>query len=153
MARRRSSRRRSSAGVTGFLSDIVDDVNDFVDDDVLDRTRDVERDVRRAGRNWTDSDDDRAGRSGGSSDEIDDLRRAIKSLGDKINALSGTGAGSSSDLPVAGYDDMTAVEIGNRLTSLSQADLAKVDAYERRHKNRSTVLGRIDMLRGSEQNG
>jgi hypothetical protein len=158
MARRRSGR-RSSSGVTGFLSDIVDDVKDFVDEDVLDRTRDAERDLRRAGRNWTDSDDrgrrsrDSAGgrdrdRDGGREQEMEELRRAIRSLADKINTLSGVT--TASDLPVAGYDDMTAVEISDRLTSLSQADLEKVDAYERRHANRSTVLGRIDTLRGSE---
>lgn len=157
MARRRSSR-RSGTGVTGLISDMVDDIKDFVDDDVLDRARDTERDVRRAGRNLTDSDDrrgrsrdsDRSGGRGGSSDEIDDLRRAIRSLADKINNLSGDESGSASALPIAGYDDMTAVEISNRLTSLTQADLEKVGDYERNHANRSTVLGRIDTLRGSE---
>jgi hypothetical protein len=137
--------------VTDFLSDIIDDIKDFVDDDVLDRTRDAERDVRRAGRNWTDSDDShrrsrdsRDQRPSRNGSEIDDLRRAIKALGDKIDGLSG------SDMPIAGYDGMTAVEISNRLTSLSQAALEKVDAYERAHDNRSTVLGRIETLRGSE---
>lgn len=158
MARRRSSR-RSGTGVTGFLSDIVDDVKDFVDDDVLDRARDAERDLRRAGRNLTDSDGDRDGRprgadrrrgGDGANDEIDDLRRAIRALAAKINDLSGDGSGSGPAMPIAGYDDMTAVEISNRLTSLTQADLEKVHAYERGHANRSTVLGRIDTLRGSE---
>jgi hypothetical protein len=155
MARRSRSSRRSGTAVTDFLSDIVDDIKDFVDDDILDRTRDAERDVRRAGRDRTDSDDssrrsgdspkNRSGqRSGRDGSDVDDLRRAIKALGDKIDGLSG------SDMPIAGYDGMTAVEISNRLTSLSQADLEKVDTYERAHVNRSTVLGRIDALRGSE---
>ena len=162
MARRRRSGRRSSTSLTDFFSDVVDEVKDFVDDDVLDRTRDAERDLRRAGRNWTDSDDDRGRRTrvprdrvlrdGGPRDrdrsspdeDIDDLRRAIKALGDKINSLSGP------DMPISGYDGMTAVDISNRLTSLSQSELEKVHAYERRHANRSTVLGRIDTLRGSE---
>jgi ferritin-like metal-binding protein YciE len=55
-----------------------------------------------------------------------------------------------SDLAIAGYDDLTADEITARLTGLSQIDLAKVDSYERRHENRSTVLSRITSLRGDE---
>ena len=37
-----------------------------------------------------------------------------------------------------------------RLPELSQVDLAKVDAYERRHDNRTTVLDRVSALRGDE---
>ena len=40
---------------------------------------------------------------------------------------------SEEDLPIAGYDDLTAEEIIAKLPELSQIDLAKVDAYERRH--------------------
>ena len=45
-----------------------------------------------------------------------------------------------SDLAIAGYDGLTADEITAELAGLSQVDLAKVDAYERRHENRTTVL-------------
>jgi hypothetical protein len=37
-----------------------------------------------------------------------------------------------------------------KLSGLSQVDLAKVDAYERKNQNRSTVLGRTSALRGDE---
>ena len=37
-----------------------------------------------------------------------------------------------------------------RLPELSQVDLAKVDSFERRHDNRSTVLDRVSALRGDE---
>jgi hypothetical protein len=57
---------------------------------------------------------------------------------------------SENDLAIARYDNLTAEEITSRLTGLSQIDLAKVDSYERRHQNRSTVLSRIGTLRGSE---
>ncbi|HET6550477.1 MAG TPA: DUF892 family protein [Solirubrobacter sp.] len=57
---------------------------------------------------------------------------------------------SESDLPIARYDTLTAEEIAKRLNELSQIDLAKVDAYERRGQNRSTILGRISTLRTSE---
>jgi len=54
------------------------------------------------------------------------------------------------DLAIAGYDSLTADEITSKLTDLSQIDLAKVDVYERKNQNRSTVVGRIDTLRGDE---
>ncbi len=54
------------------------------------------------------------------------------------------------DLSIAHYDDLTAEEIGTRLPGLSQIELAKVDAYERRHHDRTTILGRIETLRGEE---
>jgi ferritin-like metal-binding protein YciE len=57
---------------------------------------------------------------------------------------------SEGDLPIARYDTLTADEIIGRLADLSQIDLGKIDAYERRHQNRSTVLSRIDTLRGDE---
>jgi ferritin-like metal-binding protein YciE len=57
---------------------------------------------------------------------------------------------SEQDLAISHYDGLTADEIVGRLTGLSQVDLAKVGAYERKHQNRSTVLGRVDALQGDE---
>ncbi len=57
---------------------------------------------------------------------------------------------SEQDLAISRYDSLTADEIVGRLAGLSQVDLAKVAAYERKHQNRSTVLGRIDTLQGDE---
>jgi ferritin-like metal-binding protein YciE len=57
---------------------------------------------------------------------------------------------SESDLAIARYDTLTADEITSRLPELSQIDLAKIDSYERRHENRTTVLSRISSLRGDE---
>jgi ferritin-like metal-binding protein YciE len=57
---------------------------------------------------------------------------------------------SQSDLAIAGYDDLTADEIVAKLPELSQIELAKVDSYERRHENRTTVLERVSSLRGDE---
>jgi len=54
------------------------------------------------------------------------------------------------DLAIDRYDQLTADEIASRLRQLSQVDLAKVDSYERRHENRTTVLERISSLRGDE---
>ena len=57
---------------------------------------------------------------------------------------------SADDLAIARYDTLTAEEIAGRLAALSQIDLCKVDAYERKNQNRSTVLTRIETLRGDE---
>jgi ferritin-like metal-binding protein YciE len=57
---------------------------------------------------------------------------------------------SEDDLAITGYDDLTAEEIIGKLTDVSQIDLAKIDAYERKHENRTTVLSRITSLRGEE---
>jgi ferritin-like metal-binding protein YciE len=54
------------------------------------------------------------------------------------------------ELPIARYDQLTADEITSRLGELSQADLAKVEAYERRSQSRTTVLNRVVALRGDE---
>src|SRR3954452_13038942 len=57
---------------------------------------------------------------------------------------------SEDDLAIARYDSLPAEEIAGRLTELSQIDLAKIDSYERRHQNRTTVLSRITSLGGDE---
>jgi rubrerythrin len=57
---------------------------------------------------------------------------------------------SEDDLAIAGYDKLTVEEIVGKLAELSQIDLAKVNAYERKTDNRSTVLSRISTLEGSE---
>jgi len=57
---------------------------------------------------------------------------------------------SEQDLAIAKYDSLTAEEIVAKLTDLSQIDLAKIDSYERKHDNRTTVLSRITSLRANE---
>ena len=57
---------------------------------------------------------------------------------------------SEDDLAITGYDTLNATEIAEKLTDLSQIDLAKIDSYERRGANRKTILDRVDSLRGDE---
>ena len=57
---------------------------------------------------------------------------------------------SEADLPIARYGKLNADEIAAKLPELSQIDLAKVDAFERRNDNRATVLNRVGTLRGNE---
>ena len=54
------------------------------------------------------------------------------------------------DLPIARYDSLNADEIVKRLPELSQAELAKVEVYERKQDNRATVVERIAALRADE---
>ncbi|TMK24281.1 MAG: DUF892 family protein, partial [Actinobacteria bacterium] len=59
-------------------------------------------------------------------------------------------AAAANDLPIPNYGRLTAGEIGERLPELSQIDLAKIEAYERRHQKRTTVLSGIDALKAKE---
>lgn len=53
------------------------------------------------------------------------------------------------DLPIARYDDLGVDEIVEKLPKLSDVDVTKVETYERRNKNRKTVLQKIESLQGS----
>ena len=57
---------------------------------------------------------------------------------------------SEEDLAIPRYDSLTAEEILSKLPELSQIDLAKVDSYERKNDNRTTVLSRVSALRRQE---
>jgi ferritin-like metal-binding protein YciE len=55
---------------------------------------------------------------------------------------------SAEDLPISRYDALNADAIVKKLPALSQVDLTKVEVYERKTQDRSTVLDRIATLRG-----
>ena len=57
---------------------------------------------------------------------------------------------SESDLAISGYNSLSANDVLEKLPELSQVDLAKVDAYERKNENRSTITSKIDSLQGDE---
>jgi ferritin-like metal-binding protein YciE len=57
---------------------------------------------------------------------------------------------SQSNLAISNYDSLSASEVQDKLSELSQLDLAKVNAYERKNQNRSTITSRIDSLQASE---
>jgi ferritin-like metal-binding protein YciE len=68
-----------------------------------------------------------------------------------VEALKRTGpAPSRDDLAIARYDSLTADEITSRLPGLTQIELVMIEAYERRGQDRTTILDRIDTLRGDE---
>jgi ferritin-like metal-binding protein YciE len=75
--------------------------------------------------------------------------RKVPGVAQVEGQIKGAVAGEG-DLAIARYDTLTAEEIIGRLAGLSQVDLAKIDAYERKNQDRTTVLSRITSLRGDE---
>jgi hypothetical protein len=49
-------------------------------------------------------------------------------------------------LPIPGYDSLSASQVVERLTGLTPAELDAVRTYEGAHRNRRTILGKIDQI-------
>ncbi|MGI8714385.1 MAG: DUF892 family protein [Solirubrobacteraceae bacterium] len=75
--------------------------------------------------------------------------RKVPGVAQAEGRVKGVGA-DESDLAIARYQSLTADEITSKLPTLSQIDLAKIDSFERKHQDRSTVLSRIKTLRSDE---
>lgn len=56
--------------------------------------------------------------------------------------------GGSAALPIPGYDALSASQVVERLTGLTGAELDAVHAYEMSHRQRRTILGKIEQLAG-----
>ena len=50
------------------------------------------------------------------------------------------GRSSDQSLPMKGYDHLTISDIKRKLDSLSDAEIKKIKTYEKRHKNRKTLI-------------
>jgi polyhydroxyalkanoate synthesis regulator phasin len=70
------------------------------------------------------------------------VRRAAPALAqvDRVRRTAGVGP----NFPITGYDELTASQIGSRLSSLTPAELRKVRDHERRNAARKTVLASIE---------
>ncbi len=101
--------------------------------------------VRKAGRQATKTARRANTRARGTARQARKLPGVAQAEGQIKGAMA-----SEQDLPIARYDSLTASDVLEKLRGLSQIDLAKVDAYERKNQNRSTVLGRTSALRGEE---
>jgi len=86
---------------------------------------------------------------GGSAKKASRQARKVPGVAQAEGEIKGMLA-SEDELPIAGYDDLTVEQVNSKLPSLSQIDLAKIDAYERRTQNRTTVTDKIDTVRGDE---
>ncbi|MEU5853173.1 hypothetical protein [Saccharopolyspora shandongensis] len=92
-------------------------------------------------------------------DAREDLRQRVRGV-DKairrvpgVTALRGEVAGVRSEeaeLPIADYDSLRATQIVQKLPGLTQQELHQVEGYEARNRARTTILSRIDELRGQE---
>jgi ferritin-like metal-binding protein YciE len=83
----------------------------------------------------------------------DKTRKAARKTTSAAKRAAGTARGAvarEQDLPIAGYDKLSAEEITGRLPQLSQDELAQVAGYERRKANRTTILSRIEVLSADE---
>jgi len=49
-------------------------------------------------------------------------------------------------LPIPGYDALSASQVVERLAGLSPDELDAVRSYEGAHRNRRTILGKIDQI-------
>jgi hypothetical protein len=52
------------------------------------------------------------------------------------------------ELPIPGYDALSASQVVERLAGLGPAELDAVHAYETAHRHRRTILGKIEQLAG-----
>lgn len=66
--------------------------------------------------------------------------------------VTSSGPGVTS-LGIPGYDELSAVQVIQRLASLSDSELRLVLAYEAAHRGRRTIIGRVRQLLGDETPG
>jgi hypothetical protein len=64
-----------------------------------------------------------------------------------MGTISGGGAPPASDeLPIPGYDALSASQVVERLAGLSAGELDSVRDYENANRRRRTILGKIEQL-------
>jgi hypothetical protein len=77
--------------------------------------------------------------------------RAVRTAGSGASVSPSTPAASSGvapvDLALPDYDHLPASQIVALLGDLDSAELDSIEAYERAHRHRRTVLGKLDQLR------
>ncbi|MCX9193778.1 hypothetical protein C3Y87_20840 [Carbonactinospora thermoautotrophica] len=78
------------------------------------------------------------------ADAVRQARRGVM----RLEAETRTAA--EAEPPIPDYDALPIDEIRDRLPQLSQAELATIEAYERKTRNRASILKAVDNLRGNE---
>ena len=102
-----------------------------------------------AARETADNVKQTAREAGGAAKRATRQARKVPGVAQAEGEIKGVLA-SEGDLAIASYDDLTVEQVNAKLPQLSQIDLAKIDAYERRTQDRTTVLDKVDTLRGDE---
>jgi len=70
------------------------------------------------------------------------------SVGNPANAVPGAAAAADSELPISGYDGLSASQVIERLEGLSRGALERIRVYELAHRGRRTILASIEQLTG-----
>ena len=155
-ARLAASIREDEERMLGFLQErvttLVDDVvrSELKDEAVYDLAKTGAAEAVRGARKKVEGTTKQTARKVGSQARSTARQaRKIPGVAQAEGELKGAVA-SEQDLAIDNYDSLNVDDVVGQLTELSQIDLAKIDAYERKHENRSTVLSRIDSLRGNE---
>ena len=71
----------------------------------------------------------------------------LSELEQRFNPQRGAGRGErrpAREVPIADYDELTAVQVTSRLTDLTAAELRRIREHEARNANRKTVLQAVD---------
>ena len=53
------------------------------------------------------------------------------------------------DLPVSNYQHLTVPQVARKLDDLSKSELSQIERYEKKHKNRKTLLQKLTEARGA----
>jgi ferritin-like metal-binding protein YciE len=120
-------------------ADVGDDPSyDVTKTGAADAVRDVADEAKQTARS-----------AGDSAKRATRQARRVPGVAQAEGAVKGAVA-SEEDLAIPNYDSLNVEDILARLPELSQVDLAKVDAYERKGAGRKTVLDRTASLGGDE---
>ena len=76
--------------------------------------------------------------------------RKRRSGGSERDTPAAAGSAGEDRLPISDYDRLGDKEVGDRLSQLSQVELATVETYERAHGNRPAVLEKLRYMQGTE---
>jgi glucose dehydrogenase len=76
--------------------------------------------------------------------------RKRRSIEARRDAQAATSSPEEHAVPISDYDQLGDKEVGDRLSQLSQVELATVETYERAHRNRPAVLEKLRYMQGTE---
>jgi hypothetical protein len=76
---------------------------------------------------------------------VETATRNVERVTDMTQKTAAAGiASANGGFPIAGYDDMNVAEISDKLDGLSKEQLKRVREYEKRNKDRETLIEQID---------
>src|SRR5512132_804669 len=79
-----------------------------------------------------------------------DALRKRRSLEARRDTRTATSSPEEHPVAISDYDQLNAKQVSDRLSQLSQVELAAIETYERAHGNRPAVLDKLRYMQGSE---